>query len=297
MRRIFAIGETTYDIVFRNNRPCGGSVGGSVLNSAVSLGRLKLPVFFLSRFGNDYIGDLSAKFLTENGIDCRYVVRFDGQSRIALAFLDENNNASYQFYQGNKTPRLIYPQVTGEDLIIFGSLNAIKDKGRKELIKFLSEAAEKKTIVMYDPNIRNFSQEERLEVIRKVEENCSMSTILKGSKEDFERLYERADADFLFSKFTGSGLKILMITNGDKPVVLKTANFEKSYPVQEVNVVSAIGAGDNFNAGVIYGLWKNSVMKDHLDHLDENTWDEIIGYGIRFSSEVCSSEENYISIS
>jgi fructokinase len=295
MRKIYAIGETTYDIVFRNNQPIRGVVGGSTLNSAVSLGRLQLPVYFLSRFGNDYIGDLSAKFLSENGVDCRFISRFEGQSRIALAFLDENNNASYQFYQGNKTPRLTFPKATKNDIILFGSLNAIKTKGRKELLNFLNKSSRENAFIIYDPNIRNFNENEREEIITKVEENSSFSTIVKGSTQDFMRLYGTSDATVLFSKFSILGIKALIITDGDKPTILKTNHIKKSYPVEPIEAISTIGAGDNFTAGIIFGLWKNKLLAEDLDSADECWWDEIIGFGNRFAVEVCKSQDNYIS--
>jgi fructokinase len=295
MRKVYAIGETTYDIVFRNNQPVHGIVGGSTLNTAISLGRLQLPVSFLSRFGNDTIGDISAKFLSDNGVNCRYITRFKGQSRIALAFLDENNNASYQFYQGNKTPRLTFPTVTSDDIILFGSLNAIKNNGRKPLLKFLEVAVHNNAIIVYDPNIRNFDENERAEIIAKVEENISLSTIVKGSTQDFIRLYGTCDATTLFSKFSRLGIHALIITDGDQPTILVTNQIEKSYPVEPVETISTIGAGDNFTAGIIYGLFQQSVTPVNINDIDEISWDKIIGLGEQFAAEVCKSEENYIT--
>jgi fructokinase len=295
MRSIYAIGETTFDIVFRDNNPFRGVVGGSSLNTAVSLGRLQLPVSFISRFGNDTIGDLSAAFLIENGVNCRYISRFEGQSRIALAFLDKNNNASYQFYHGNKSPRLTFPPITKNDIITFGSLNAIANKGRKNLLNFLTKASNVNAITVYDPNIRNIEETERESIVLKVEENIALSTIVKGSTEDFVRLYGTSDCKLLFKKFSNLGVKALFITNGDRPVTLITNRFKKSYQVKKVDTVSTIGAGDNFTAGVIFGLWGENISAGNIDSTDEKLWDEIVAYGCHFAREVCLSESNYIS--
>jgi fructokinase len=59
--------------------------------------------------------------------------------------------------------------------------------------------------------------------------------------------------------------------------------------------VSTIGAGDNFNAGVIYGLIKYNIGYHDLPLINEATWDKIIQCGIDFSAEVCQSYLNYIS--
>jgi fructokinase len=295
MRKIYAIGETTYDIVFRNGQPNRGVVGGSALNTAVSLGRLKLPVHFISRFGNDTIGNLSATFLTGNGVDCSYIARYDGQSRIALAFLDGANNASYQFYHGNKSPRITFPQVKGDDIVHFGSLNALNNKGRKNLLGFLGKASKAGAIVIYDPNIRNVSEADRATIIAKVEENMALSTIVKGSTQDFIRLYGTSNSDTLFQKFSALGVKALFITDGDQPTQLMTNLLEKSYNVEPIEAISTIGAGDNFSAGVIYGLWKNNITSGNINTIEEQVWDGIVAYGHRFAREVCLSEMNYIS--
>ena len=46
MRKIYAIGETVFDIIFKNGQPQAAKPGGAMLNSAVSLGRMGLPAIF-----------------------------------------------------------------------------------------------------------------------------------------------------------------------------------------------------------------------------------------------------------
>ena len=69
----------------------------------------------------------------------------------------------------------------------------------------------------------------------------------------------------------------------------------KEYPIEPLKAVSTIGAGDNFNAGLIYGMLKYDVRYRDLDNLDENTWDKIIRHGKDFAAEVCKSFNNSIS--
>ena len=54
MRKIYAIGETVCDLIFKDDKPLAAKAGGSMLNASISLGRLKLPVNFISEFGNDH---------------------------------------------------------------------------------------------------------------------------------------------------------------------------------------------------------------------------------------------------
>ena len=100
MRKVIGIGETILDIIFRNNRPHTAVPGGSTFNGLISLGRLGVPVSFISEVGNDHVGDIIRDFMKENNISTRYVDRFpDGKSPISLAFLDNDSNADYTFYK------------------------------------------------------------------------------------------------------------------------------------------------------------------------------------------------------
>ena len=62
------------------------------------------------------------------------------------------------------------------------------------------------------------------------------------------------------------------------------------------NAVSTVGAGDNFNAGIIYGLLKYDVRRDDLASLNAATWDKVIACGMAFAAEVCRSVGNSISL-
>jgi sugar/nucleoside kinase (ribokinase family) len=57
--------------------------------------------------------------------------------------------------------------------------------------------------------------------------------------------------------------------------------------------VSTIGAGDAFNAGIIFAMLQGQGIPNDIP---ASAWDSIIGLGIRFSEDVCLSMENYISI-
>ena len=57
-----------------------------------------------------------------------------------------------------------------------------------------------------------------------------------------------------------------------------------------METVSTIGAGDNFNAGFVYGLIKNQITRDDLENgLTEEQWDALISSAQQFSAEVCKS--------
>jgi len=295
MGKVYSVGETTYDIIFRKGQPIGAVVGGSMLNTSVTLGRLGVPIHFISRMGNDQIGNLSLQFLELNGVNCDYVTRFEGNSRLALAFLDQNNNASYQFFKAEKTPSLKFPELDESNRVIFGSTNAIRDEGRNSLLIFLNQAHDKNVLTIYDPNIREFGAMELIEVRRKFEENLYLTKVLKGSNQDFKRIYETTDADLIFEKVSVYGVETLIVTVGAEPVELRTKQFSMSIPTLPLKTISTIGAGDNFTAGLMYGFLKENINTPQLTKLKPDDWSKIIHYASIFASEVCQSDSNYIS--
>ena len=57
MRKVIGIGETVFDIIFRNRQPEVAIPGGSTFNAIVSLGRCGINTSFISEAGDDIIGE------------------------------------------------------------------------------------------------------------------------------------------------------------------------------------------------------------------------------------------------
>ena len=83
----------------------------------------------------------------------------------------------------------------------------------------------------------------------------------------------------------------------EEPVELRAENkFSKRYEVEQTNTVSTIGAGDNFNAGFIYGLLHYGITRADIERgLTEAQWDEVIACAQKFSANCCKSIYNYVS--
>ena len=291
--RIFTIGETTYDILFRDGQPVSACSGGSAYNSSISLGRCGVPVSLISTFGNDPIGDLSYEFLTRNGVDCSLIKRFKGQSRIALAFFDSENNAQYSFYPASKDEFPEYPLPQKNDILLLGSSFALRENGRKNLLAFLQLAQENGCVILYDPNARQ-RMTDKPELLQKILENMALATIIKGSDQDFRNIFGLKESKRVFAKICQSGNRILVYTKGSEGAELFAADLHLEVPAKPTKVVSSIGAGDNYSAGIVYGLYLGLRSGKTVNDLNSDDWRDIMEYGTLFSSAVCGSSENYI---
>lgn len=297
MKRIYGIGETVLDIIFKDGQPCTAKPGGSVLNSVVSMGRMELPVSFISEYGLDDAGQLIDKFLNDNGVDTVFVHRFsDGNTSLALAFLNEKKDARYSFYKDlhEKHLDIVFPVIKSDDIVQFGSFYAIWPQIREKFRKFILDARQSGALLIYDPNLRQTHLSE-LDILKPlIIENMQMASLIRGSDEDFRNIFGVNSADEAWG-MVNKYCKCLVYTKNSKSVFVRTPSFSGEFPTQKINPVSTIGAGDNFNAGTITSIYCNNIRKDQLKKLTEKEWSGIITTAIDFATHVCLSYENYIS--
>ena len=255
---------------------------------------------FISETGNDRVGRNIIQFLKDNGCQADAVnVYPDSKSPISLAFLNEQNDAEYIFYKDHPNDRLdfTYPQVEADDLVLFGSYYALNPVIRPQVKGFLEYAHQRGAILYYDVNFRASHQHEVMKLTPNLLENFELADVVRGSSEDFDILFRKVDADSVYRSQISFYTKKFIYTQGGKPVELRAeGGFSKQYPVATVKPVSTIGAGDNFNAGFLFGIIKNNIRRSDMDNgMTEEQWDSVISSGLLFSKEVCSSLYNYIS--
>jgi len=295
-RRVFALGETLLDIIFEGHNPVKAVPGGSMLNAAVSLGRTGIPVELISEFGDDPVGKIVQEFLSANYVSFLWsTIYSSNKTSIALAILDPARNANYSFY--HDTPEYLNnfapPDFSENDILVFGSYYSIKPSRLSYIRTFTDKASTNGSILLYDPNIRAGHHVHMADFMESVIENMRTASILKGSDDDFQTLYGTKDPEQLYQK-TRELCPFLIITRGAKDLVMCSPSFISSFHVPALQPISTIGAGDNFNAGVVYGLIKQGIRLKDLTDLKHEVWKTIIEYGIAFAGAACISIENYV---
>lgn len=298
MRKVIGIGETILDILFRDGQPQAAVPGGSVYNAVISLGRMGQNVTFISETGNDRVGEMILANMRENGVDTANVNVFpEGKSPVSLAFLNERNDAEYIFYKDYPRQRLEVnmPEISSDDIIMIGSYFAITPVLRDKVKELLDRARDAGAIIYYDVNFRSTHANEAIKLMPTIIENFEYADILRGSTEDFQNMFRQPAADKVYSNHVGFYCPNFICTDADGDVRLRTKHVCKDYPVTPLKAVSTIGAGDNFNAGVVYGLLKYRVRRADLAELTEADWDAIIRCGMDFSADVCKSVSNSVS--
>ena len=254
--RVIGIGETVLDILFKDDQPQKAVPGGSTFNSIVSLGRAGVPCAMVTEAGGDHIGDIICRYLQDNGVSSEYVCRHENvKSHISLAFLDHNNDAQYIFYKDHASVSLDgkLPAITKDDVVLFGSFFAINPAIRPVVGGLLHDAHDAGAWLYYDVNFRKNHIADLPDVKGNIEENMRLADVVRGSMDDFWYLYALTDAEEIYSCVSKHCQK-LILTDGAKPIRVFTPEGCETFPVQPVETVSTVGAGDNFNAGYIYAM-------------------------------------------
>ncbi|MCL2328957.1 MAG: PfkB family carbohydrate kinase [Bacteroidetes bacterium] len=289
---IYCIGETVLDIIFKNSQPQTAKVGGSALNTAVSLATLGNNVSFISELGSDHVGDMCCDFLHSRAIDISFVQRHnERQTAIALAFLNEANNAEYQFYK-DETPECDceIPQLCATDMLHIASSFAIKPRSRKFLQNIFSAARNSGATVFYDPNMRALLQKNSAEY-EAVFENFTHSQIVRVSNDDCLNIWGHCNTELIYSELQTFGVKLFVCTYSSEKVEVFTAHGCQTFGVPPIQTLSTVGAGDTFNAGLLHCL--NSAQQE-IAKLSPEFYNLAIPFAIHCAAQVCCSFDNYL---
>ncbi len=307
MRKVVGIGETVLDIIFRDDHPTAAIPGGSTFNALISLGRTvrkkypETPVLMVTETGDDHVGDIVTSFMEDNGVQTKAVTRNTGtQTHVSLAFLDSHNDAQYEFYKDHASTSLDPARVSEisfskNDLVLFGSYFAINPRIRDYTRKLLKEAHDSGALLYYDINFRRNHLKDLPETMGSIRENCALSDFVRGSAEDFGYLFGTEDPDEIYREHISELCSTFICTCGAGPVHVFSKGRHMTFPVEQMETVSTIGAGDNFNAGFIYGLLDLGIEKEKSGGgLSEEEWQKLTTIACSFSANACRSIFNYV---
>lgn len=308
--RIIGLGETVMDILFKEIKddnaatseyvPFAAVPGGSTFNSMVSVGRSGVPCKFMGYTGNNKVGHQIVDFMVRNGISTEYFqIRENERAAISLAYLDSNGDADYTFYKEEPLAATDYsmPEFTDKDYFLFGSYYSICPGLRPQVSNILHTAHDADTVIYYDINFRRSHSHQKLELLPVIQENCKLSSIVRGSADDFDILFGTRDPEEIYREHISAFCPIFIYTAGAGHIYICTPKETFDFIVPQIptnEIVSTVGAGDSFNAGFLCAMYHHEINKDDLQQMDYNQWARLVENGIKYSSQVCRSRDNYI---
>lgn len=234
--------------------------GGAPANVVVAAQRLGAKTAFIGKVGEDFLGDFLKETLDKCGVSTEGLIS-DTEYFTTLAFvkLADNGERNFAFARkpgadtGLKAEEIRMDMIRQSRILHVGSLSLTNETSRSAEFAALKSAKDSGTIISYDPNYRASlwsSQEEACEWMKSV---LKYADIVKVSEEEIELVTGYTDVRKAAESITKNGVKIVLITLGDKGSFVYLYDQKNAYvPGFASNVIDTTGAGDSFMGGFLY---------------------------------------------
>jgi fructokinase len=233
-------------------------VGGSCLNIAVGMARLGAPAGFVGGISTDLFGRMIADHASASQVDLRYVTRSDCQTTLAFvrtiagepqyAFYDEATASRNWTYRQGSIP---FDEI---EAIHVGSTTLANDNGAAQALAMIEDAGGSTTI-SFDPNCRPNLVRHKARYVDQMNAFAAAADIVRMSDVDFEFLYGGNDYAGKAKSLIEAGAGLVVVTRGIKGAHAwhgGAGAVEVQAPA--VDVVDSIGAGDSFQAALLFAL-------------------------------------------
>ena len=275
MNKISVLGIFVADISFSGNKiPSVGETilgdsynigpGGKGCNQSIAIARLGGKVNFISKLGKDNYGDLALKTLKDNNINSSTVIQStDLQTGVAGIMLDKKTgkNAINVITGAPSTLTIAevdkYIDVIKKSKIFLTQLEVPKDV----TLHCLKKAKENNVITILNPAPAVEISKEFFNYIDYFTPNENEAEFYSGIK-----ISNEIDAKKASIKLLNLGVKKLIITLGEKGLFY--SDGKKNIYIKALslnNVLDTTGAGDAFNGGFAYALFKNKSTEEALN--------------------------------
>jgi fructokinase len=233
-------------------------VGGSCLNIAVGIARLGAPAGFVGGISTDLFGGMIAEHASASQVDLQYATRSEHQTTLAFvrtvagephyAFYDEGTATRSWIYRRGLIP---FNQI---EAVHVGSTTLANDQGAAEALAMLGDVRGSATI-SFDPNCRPKLVGDKARYVERMDAFAAVANIVRMSDVDFEFLYGGHDYAGRANSWIAAGAGLVVVTRGNKGALAwhrKAGAIEVAAPT--VKVVDTIGAGDSFQAALLFAL-------------------------------------------
>ena len=242
-------------------------VGGSVLNSAIALGRLGADTYYCGAISNDTFVDLIEDCLRDSKVKEDFIIKTNRHTTLAYADVTDGV-AKYTFVDEHSAGRLLdenslkpfVNKMKNAKALLVGGIS-LQAEPCGTSWQWLVEQVAGHCIIYFDANIRPDFIEDKDKYLERFERLTRKVDIIKISEEDYSYLCGEQDFTKLSSEWLEKGVKLIVLTLGEKGAkVIYDGGKEISVGTEEVKVIDTIAAGDSFNAGLLFHLDKQKML-------------------------------------
>ena len=262
---IICIGEVLIDffavqsgVIFREVEEFRRIAGGAPANVAVGASRLGRNTAFIGRVGSDEFGFYLRDILVENKVNVE-MLQFDRQARTGLAFISLPTPTTREilFYRNPGADMFLdwkefnINLIKNTRILHFGSITLISKISKESTLKAVLSAKDAGAIISYDPNLRIDLWPDRDSAKKQILDVLPLADIVKVNNEELEFITDISDFRKGAEKLLKYGIKICIVTLGEKGSFYLTNYFSGIIPIFDVETIDSTGCGDSFTSGLL----------------------------------------------
>lgn len=251
--------------------------GGAPANVAVAIAELGGTSAFVGKFGDDEFGQMLVETLKKHGVNTNGVC-FDRDARTALAFvtLKKNGEREFMFYRNPSADMLLEESelnlglIQGGKIFHYGSISLIAEPCRSAHMAAMRAAKKSGLLLSYDPNLRLALWPSAYEARKGINSIWKEADLIKVSDEEVAFLTngDPSNEEDVRSLWF-DGLKLLVVTYGEKGCRYFTKKFKGNVDGFTVNCVDTTGAGDSFVGALLFSIAKDTSLFEDENKLTQ----------------------------
>lgn len=273
---IVGIGETMVLFTPEANGPIrcarkySSRCAGAESNTLIGLARLGHKTGWISKIGNDDLGEFIISTIRGEGVDTSMVMR-DSSAPTGIFFkgvMNEKDTRMYYYRKGSAASKMTCDDIDkqyisqAKYLYITGITPALSQSCYDSIFYAVKIAKENGVKVVFDPNIRyklwngDFARETILKL-------ASISDIVLPGLSEGKFIFGDKEYKSIAKDFIKNGCSQVIIKLGAKGAYYLSNNDSGLVPgIKVSSVVDTVGAGDGFAAGVLSGLLDGQSLRE-----------------------------------
>lgn len=269
------------------------AVGGSCLNVAIGMARLGAPTGFVGGISTDMFGRMIADHAAASDVELGLATRSDHQTTLAFVRIVAGES-HYAFYDAETATRnWTYRRGTiafdTVEALHVGSTTLVNDHGAAEAKALIADAQASSTI-SFDPNCRPNLVKDKPAYLARTAEFAASADLIKMSDVDFAYLYGEEPWRQRATALLEQGRSLVVITRGNNGAIAWHAGagqIEVAAP--QVEVADTIGAGDSFQAALLFALHKQGrLVREQLKRISTEELRRALSFAANCAGLTCT---------
>ena len=287
---IVVAGDALVDLIVRPDGRIIPVGGGGPYNSVRAIARLGVPTAWIGGLSSDRFGQMLEGDLASDGVRLDLVQRTDLPTTLALAELGDDGSAAYRFYTERTSAPTLLPGPLDAGLpaatraVLTGTLGMVLEPMATTL-EGMVHALPDHVLLMLDPNARPSIIPDADAWRARLARVLARTDIVKASSEDLAFLRPGATAGEAVAWIGSLGARVILVTDGGRPVAVHVNGVVHAVPPPAVRVVDTVGAGDTFGGAFLACLVHEGVTRARV--ADEAAVLRATRFAVRASAFVC----------